>query len=373
MPTSYPDLTHFSNDPDDAWTLPGRYYYDEAVYADELELIFYQNWQYVCHISQLKTPGRYVVRDIGSQSVVILCDAHGEIRGFHNVCQHRAHRLLEAEGQVREAITCPYHAWRYDLDGGLRFARGSDKMKNFPHDSIRLQPVRVDTLCGFVFTNLDADAPAMAERYDGLEAEILALAPDAPNLVRAHTHHYPLAANWKNSIENYSECYHCPNRHPSLMEAALDISRYTIKVYPGYHRHITGDVGDQQGYAITHDSNGSSHEFGSWFVWPNMVFEVYPGGNLTVFHHVPAGTEQTIQETEWYFSAETPTHAEQEVIDFVHIVRLEDIPICESVQRGLHSKGYRQGRLIVDQDHTDVSEHAVHDFQRQVASALRAN
>ena len=62
-----------------------------------------------------------------------------------------------------------------------------------------------------------------------------------------------------------------------------------------------------------------------------MVFEVSPGGNLTVFHHVPAGTEQTIQETEWYFSAETPTHAEQEVIDFVHIVRLEDIPICESV------------------------------------------
>jgi len=274
MPTSYPDLAHFSDDPDDAWTLPGRYYYDEAVYADELEKIFYRNWQYVCHISQLKTPGRYVVRDIGSQSVVVLRDTHGEIRGFHNVCQHRAHRLLEGEGQVRESITCPYHAWRYDLDGGLRFARGSDKMKNFPHDSIRLQSVRVDTLCGFVFANLDADAPPMAERYDGLEAEILTLAPDAPNLVRAHTHHYPLAANWKNSIENYSECYHCPNRHPSLVGTALDISRYRIKVYPGYHRHITGDVGEQQGYTITHEGNGSSHEFGSWFVWPNMVFEV---------------------------------------------------------------------------------------------------
>ena len=112
MPTSYQDLAHFSDDPDNAWTLPGHYYYDEAVYADELERIFYRNWQYVCHISQLKTPGRYVVRDIGSQSVVVLRDTHGEIRGFHNVCQHRAHRLLEGEGQVRESITCPYHAWR---------------------------------------------------------------------------------------------------------------------------------------------------------------------------------------------------------------------------------------------------------------------
>ena len=144
-------------------------------------------------------------------------------------------------------------------------------------------------------------------------------------------------------------------------------------MYPGYHRHITSDVGEQQGYAITHEDNGSSHEFGSWFVWPNMVFEVYPGGNLTVFHHVPAGAEQTIQETEWYFSAETPSVNEQEVIDFVHTVRLEDIPICESVQQGLHSKGYQQGRLIVDQDRTDVSEHAVHDFHRQVTSALRAD
>ena len=61
------------------------------------------------------------------------------------------------------------------------------------------------------------------------------------------------------------------------------------------------------------------------------------------------------------------------MIDFVHTVRLEDIPICESVQKGLHSKGYQQGRLIVDPDRTDVSEHAVQDFQRQVASALRVD
>ena len=228
MPTSYPDLAHFGDDPDNARTLPGHYYYDEAVYADELEQIFYRNWQYVCHISQLKTPGQYVVRDIGSQSVVVLCDSHDEIRGFHNVCQHRAHRLLEGEGQVREAITCPYHAWRYGLDGGLRFARGSDKMKNFPHGSIRLQPVRVDTLCGFVFANLDADAPPMAERYDGLEAEILALAPDAPNLVRAHTHHYPTGSELE---ELYRELF----RMLSLPQSAPESYRGLRSIF-----HATG-------------------------------------------------------------------------------------------------------------------------------------
>ena len=64
MSTFYQDLAHFSDDADNAWTLPGHYYYDEAVYVDELEQIFYRNWQYVCHTSQLKTPGRYVVHTV---------------------------------------------------------------------------------------------------------------------------------------------------------------------------------------------------------------------------------------------------------------------------------------------------------------------
>ena len=272
---------------------------------------------------------------------------------------------------MRDAVTCPYHAWRYSLTGQLRFARGSDRVADFPADKIRLQSVSVDELCGFVFVNLDTEAPPMAEVYAGLEAEILALSPKAAQLARAHVEDYALGANWKNSVENYSECYHCPNRHPSLVQQAIDIKKYRIKIYPGYHRHVTTDVGERQGYTLPDDSAQDVHEFGSWFVWPNMVFEVYPGGNLTVFHHVPVGPEHTVQETEWYFSAEAPTAAERKVIDFVDVVRREDIPICESVQRGLHSLGYRQGKLIIDLDRTDVSEHAVHDFQSRVVRALR--
>ena len=104
-----------------------------------------------------------------------------------------------------------------------------------------------------------------------------------------------------------------------------------------------------------------------------MVFEVYPGGNLTVFHHVTQWAGKNTPGTEWYFADSIPTSEEQEVIDFVNVVREEDIPICESVQRGLHSQGYQQGRFIVDRDRTYVSEHAVHDFQLKVVRALRGN
>jgi len=133
---------------------------------------------------------------------------------------------------------------------------------------------------------------------------------------------------------------------------------------------VTTDVGEQQGYTVKNGGDGNSHEFGSWPLWPNMAFEVYPGGNLTVFHHVPDGPERTIQETEWYFPNQTPSQDEREVIDFVNVVRQEDIPICESVQHGLHCQGYQQGRFIVDSERTYVSEYAVHDFQLDVARAL---
>ena len=359
----------FSADAETSWTLPGRYYYDPDIYRQELSAIFYRNWQYVCHVSRLKEPGQYVVRDIGDQSVVVLRDADDGIVAYHNVCQHRAHRLCEGEGKVGKRIVCPYHNWAYATSGELLFARGSELMTDFPKHDIRLQSVRVDQVCGFVFVNLDDEAPSFAETYPGLEQEILALAPAAAELERAHVQDFPLEANWKNSVENYSECYHCPNQHPSLVDGALDIDRYTIRIHQNYHRHVTTDVGDRQGYRMQ-AAQGDEENFGSWLVWPNMVFEVYPGGNLTVFHHVPTGPERCVQQTEWYFAGNEPTAQEREVIDFVNAVREEDLPICESVQRGLHSQGYDRGKFIVDPARGFASEHAVHDFQLKVSAAL---
>ena len=359
----------FSADAESSWTLPGRYYFDPDIYRQELDAIFYRSWQYVCHVSRLKQPGQYSVRDIGDQSVVVLRGRDDDILAYHNVCQHRAHRLCEGEGRFGSRIVCPYHNWAYAMSGELQFARGSELMADFPKCDIRLQSVRVDVFCGFVFVNFDADALSFRETYPGLEEEILALAPDAENLQRSHVQDFPLAANWKNSMENYAECYHCPNQHPSLVDGALDINRYTIRIHQNYHRHITTDVGDKQGYALK-ETPDVEENFGSWLVWPNMVFEVYPGGNLTTFHHVPDGPERCVQETEWYFAQAEPTAQEREVIDFVNEVREEDIPICESVQRGLHSQGYSRGKFIVDPERGYTSEHAVHDFQLKVSNAL---
>ena len=369
--TVLPDVGRFSDDPYRSHTLPGSYYYAPGVFELEKQAIFNRTWQYVCHVSRVAEPGRYCVRDIGDQSVVVLRDRGGEIRAFHNVCQHRAHRLVEGTGRVGSAIVCPYHNWSYELTGELRHARHSDRVAEFDRSSICLSGVRAELFCGFVFVNLDPDAAPVMEGREGLEREIRELSPDVENLKLAYERRIPLAANWKNSVENYSECYHCPNQHPALMEGSLDLDSYRITVHPEYHSHASRGVGESTAYARSMEKHGEEREFGSWLLWPNFALEVYPGGYLNVFHHEPAGPERTVQWVEWYFPTEEPTAEQRGVIEFVDGVRNEDVPICESVQRGLHSLGYTQGRIVANPELPHFSEHAVHDFQAKVLRALR--
>lgn len=361
----------FDSDPTRSRTLPGSYYYDPAIFELERRRIFHASWQYVGHVSMLREPGSYLTRQILDQNVLLVTDRQGEIRAFFNVCQHRAHELLQGEGRLAAAqITCPYHAWSYDLAGGLRTARGLERTRDFDVQAFGLAPVRLGQFLGFLFVNLDGKAPDFDEVAGPLAAEVASFSPRAAELLCAYRNEYPLEANWKNSVENYSECLHCPVRHRSLIEAALDYPSYRITVHRHHHSHRSRDKGEAQGYGSRTDSAAKTDEFASWLLWPNWCLEVYPGGNLTVFHHVPLSPERTVQRVEWYFPNATPSAEDQQVIDFVHGVRLEDIPICESVQAGLHSLGYRQGRFVVDADRTEISEHAVHDFQAKVLDAL---
>ncbi|MEM7294795.1 MAG: Rieske (2Fe-2S) protein [Pseudomonadota bacterium] len=158
---AYPDSADLSNlvnsagTQERAYALPGYLYYDPAVYAREQSQIFNRSWQYVCHVSRIVNPGDYCVRDIGDQSIVVVRGNDGTVSAFHNVCQHRAHRLVEGAGNTGSAITCPYHNWSYELGGALRHAPKSEHVVDFNKSAICLSGVRVEDLCGFIFVNLD--------------------------------------------------------------------------------------------------------------------------------------------------------------------------------------------------------------------------
>ncbi len=363
-------VLNFASDPARSHTLPGHYYYDPEIYAREMSAIFYHSWLYAGHVSKLIQPGDYMVRDIGDQSVLIMRDRDGTLRGYHNVCQHRAHRLLEGEGRVKNLISCPYHAWAYDFSGELVRIPGEEDITGIDKSGICLSPVRIEQFLGFVFFNLDSDAAPLSDSLEGMDAEFRSFCAQPEALHRGYTKTYEVKGNWKNVIENYSECYHCPPAHPTLAQNALDMTDYRIEVRQNYHHHNSGNRGEMQGYDFNPGSSPRADEFAGWYVYPGVSFEFYPGGKLTVFHNVPDGPERTLQNIEWYFEGEAPTDEEQAVIDFVDVVRREDFPLVENVQKGLHSHGYKQGRFVVDAARSYISEHAVHDLQLKVLRAL---
>ena len=361
----------FHPDPARSYTINGRNYWDAEVYARELDAVFCRSWNFAGHVELVREPGQYTTVEIGDQSVVVVRGKDGELRAFYNVCKHRAHQLLKGSGRTK-VITCPYHAWSYHIDGRLRTARGSEKVAGFDKGEFCLTAVRVETFCGFVYVNLDPDALPLAGQVEGLEAEIRGFAPRIDELTFSHRMTYDLAANWKNIIENFLECYHCAPAHPDFATNLVDMSTYRVVTHQIHHSQtVRARPPKDAAYAYDPESSAHGGELGVWFLWPNLGIEVYPGGYVNTFHVIPVGPERSIEHVDFYFFDKQPTEDQWAVIKYRdEAVQVEDVAIVESVQRGLHSRGYGQGRFMVDEARGELSEHAVHHFQALVRKHL---
>ena len=360
----------FDRDPERSYNLAAAYYFDPAVYEKEKETIFYRSWNFVCHVEQVRDIGGYATAMVADQNVFVIRGRDGVLRGFYNVCQHRAHELLKGSGK-RKVIVCPYHGWSYETDGRLKNARNSQDLPDFNSEEFGLKPVRVEEFLNFIFVNLDADAPPLSGQTGDLDAEIRSYAPDLNILTHAHRLRYELAANWKNVIDNFLECYHCNIAHPAFADL-IDMPTYRSKTYGIYSSHIAcSGPGDNKAYAFAKE--GDDPDFGAWWLWPNVNFLVNPGeSNVVVMHMMPAGPETTIEQLDFYFLTKKPNEQQRALIEyFDKVLNPEDIALVESVQRGLHSRGYHQSRYIVDRDRTELSEHAVHHFHSLALDALK--
>jgi choline monooxygenase len=364
-------VDRYNADPALSYTLAAPYYFDPAVYEREKEAIFYRSWNYIGHIGQFAEPGSYVTARIGDQGVFVIRGKDGRLRAFYNVCSHRAHELLQGCGAAK-VITCPYHAWSYRPDGSLRTARGSENVEGFKGEEFCLKQLAVEVYAGFVFVSLDRTVPPLAGLAGDLEREIRAYVPKLDGLKFAHRLTYELKANWKNVVDNFLECYHCPPSHPAFVDL-VDIKSYRTKCHALYSSHVS-PPGRANNKAYSFDGGSGENNFAAWWLWPNVTFVTFPGcPNIAVLHMMPTGPETTLEHLDFFFSDSTPTDAEMAAIKYTdEVLQVEDIALVESVQRGLHSRGYYQGRYIVDAARTDISEHGVHHFHGLVLSALRA-
>lgn len=362
----------FTKNPATSYTMPARFYLNADIYEREKESIFFQSWWYAGHSSQLTKPGDYITTEIDDQSVFVVHDKSGELRAFYNVCQHRGHELVAGTGHAK-FITCPYHAWSYDLDGSLHGARNTDKMPGFKKCDFSLKPVRVEQFCGLVFINLDPNAEPLKEQAVELEKEIRSFCPDVDNLKFAQRDTYQVKSNWKVMIDNFLECYHCHVAHRDFVDL-VDMKSYRSTLKGIFSSHVSNAAKSTENSAYTFEKGDVDFGYAGWYLWPNLTIWAYPGEqNLSILQMIPDGAKQTIEYQDWFVPNGKPSKQLQDAMDYQKdILQPEDIGLCESVQRGLKSKGYNQGRFVVDSELSELSEHAVHHFQAMVVKALGA-
>ena len=361
-----------SEDPSRSWTIPSRLYTDPDVYADEKQAIFARTWHYVGHLSRLAEPGDYLTLEIADESVFVMRGEDGRLRGFFNVCRHRAHRLLEGAGNSR-TIVCPYHAWSYHSDGRLRHARLGSRMGDFDSAAFRLPQVKVESMHGFVFVNLDMHAPSLAECAPGMAADLGALVPRLGELEPVESFAFDSEqgaewnANWKVVVDNYLECYHCATAHPALADLMV-MASYDHVVRDTWSRQLARESRTENAaYSFSREDEVQIAAY--WYLWPTTSMWLVPGSpNLYVLAMMPSGHEATLFSGHRY--ALRGESDEARSIYLNAILGPEDQRLCESVQKGLKSRSYDQGRFMVDREHSGTAEHGVHRFHRLVMESL---
>jgi phenylpropionate dioxygenase-like ring-hydroxylating dioxygenase large terminal subunit len=317
--------------------LPSERYLTAEAFEQDRELVFGGGWQLAAFSPDVAVPRSYATARLGATEVLLTRDGYGELRAFHNVCQHRGALLAEGMGRG-STLSCPYHAWTYDLDGSLRRAPGMDSIDT---SRIRLCELRVAERPPFVFVHPGPAAPDLDEAFGELFDSISALGIDMARLAAEglrEVREWEMAANWKVVVENSLECYHCAVAHPSLRRS-LDLRRY---------EHRLGEWWSLQG-APTRTDGGSEisvSRFG--FLYPNMFLEVYPGAeSFATIQVLPLAPDRTLSIHTKFFLGSTSGAERAEWDEFIAPVIDEDIALCESVQRGLASGGLDRGRLNV--------------------------
>ena len=357
-------------DPGQSLSLRAEAYTDALWAKADQQAIFTRTWQWVCHVEKLAAPGDYVSATVGGMPIAVVRGRDGGLRAFYNVCKHRAHQLLAGSGSAR-AIMCPYHAWTYDLSGQLIAARKTKHMDTFDVSEVCLDGVQVEEFGGFVYVNLDTSAKPLAEQAGDLAEEIAHWAPDVSRLTLAKRLSYDVRTNWKNVIDNFLECYHCHIAHQEFVQL-VDMGTYEVRTHGIWSSHFA-EAGKQPNTA--YDVSGATvTQHAVWWLWPNTCLLRYPGrGNFMVFQVTPDGPDRTLETWDFYLETTEPTEAEVESVRYIdEVLQVQDIGLVESVQRGMSTPAFDQGRIVYDPEGSGLSEHGVHHFHGLVLDAYRA-
>jgi Rieske 2Fe-2S family protein len=358
--------------------LPAAWYYDAAHYDRELAAFWYGKWIAAARAEEIEAAGDWRVVRVGTQSIILLRDAGGAMRAFHNTCRHRGSVLCtEEQGRFeRQRIVCPYHSWVYDLQGRLIATPNRMETPDFRAEDFPLFEVAVDTWGGFVFIHFGgAKAPPLRETLGEREHRFDRYG--LPDLRIGKRIVMDVRANWKLLAENFSECFHCPPVHPELCRV---VTAYRDAGAWGLREGGESKPEYKAGAAtLTLDGTARIPPFRGLtqadrrtlyipdMFPPNLFLNVHPD-YVNAHLMFPTGPESVRMVYDWLFD---PQHLPLSDEDLDHYVALWDVTNrqdarnCEWQQQGIHSREFKQGHYV-------PQEFDCHRFAQWVRAGLDA-
>lgn len=367
--------------------LPNAAFTTDAFLGLENKFLFSRSWVFAGRVGEVPKPGDVKPVEISGCSLFMVRGTDGEIRVFQNVCPHRGARLVTESLQGTSALTCPYHAWSYELDGRLKgrphyhgpdqHDRG-DNLDAHRNDQVCLFSVRNTVWHDWVFVNLDGQGPSFEEYIDPIESHFEGW--DLSQFRYAHHDTFEFQCNWKLAVENFCDTYHVFKIHAALDEAYVPSDRSTA--HPaGVHMLISNTLAGP-GRGLTLDREGPELPYvpnlddellaaqPAVNLFPNVTIAISPG-NLEFVMFEPVGPNRCIMHLWFYFigdacdADEHKTAREMVYAEWAHI-NAEDEGVCRRMQEGRGCDAYDGGRLAPYWDAGTAHFHA------QIANAILA-
>jgi choline monooxygenase len=349
----------------EASTIPAAWYTDPRVLELERASVFSNSWQVAGRIDQLQSPGQYITCDTAAGEPIVLVRGNDSVlRGFFNVCRHHAAAVATAAEGSANHLRCPYHGWTYSLEGELKGTPDFAGVCNFDRSANGLVPIEIEVWEKWVFARV-ASSGTPFDDFIGSDLRDRFPSPNISGLQWMERRSYSVDCNWKVFVDNYLDGgYHVPHLHKGL-DSVLDYSTYTIEHGRRFCLQSSPMVASGADARTGAVRTGDRALY--FWLYPNFMINCYAGAmdtNLVI----PRGPDRTEVIFDFYFAdvSEATRSRNLESIAVSEQIQDEDVAICASVQRGLHSRAYTAGRLSVRRE---AGEHL---FHRLLSDDLKA-
>jgi phenylpropionate dioxygenase-like ring-hydroxylating dioxygenase large terminal subunit len=373
-PTHYADVRRPWNV---AETLPGWCYTSTRFYQRESERIFFRYWNCIGHQSRVPEPGSYLAFDFMGVPLIVLRGADHEIRAFVNSCPHRGSQIIEAGEGACTRLQCPYHNWTFALDGSLYATPMFEESAVFKKADHGLRRIRLELWAGLMWVNFNPDGPSLLDHLGDLPGRTAAW--NAEDMVCVARRTYPVAANWKLYVENFSDGYHVPFVHKTTLnrkyvsrrdfhDPAVNIGNYLM-----HYTRFEGTRGTMDGGRVLPELDlPPENKTGTFF--PSVHANCMMGfaiDSVSATEVYPEGPEHTTLVSSFLVpksTAELPDFPDilaryQKSAD---IVRAEDVRAAELQQLGLSSAIHVPGRFT-------PPDRLVHDYDLWILDHVIGN